>query len=255
MNSQQWLHYYENNRLNRSEPKWNMPSALDKKMQRALAQSLSHFQLGETGGGTFLIAQVRSQLPDDVAYHRALELFVAEENEHARLLERLVIRFGGRTIRRHWTHTLFRFIRHALGFKFEIQLLVIAELVGTAYYRLLRLRTRDAVLDEVCDLILQDEARHVDFHADWFGAFQSRLLPIQRSAWNFQFQLLFTAAAEVAWADHKACLMLSGTNRQEFSGEARRECIRFLQRLGERAVHAANRLPVETVDLGSATSA
>jgi len=233
MNSQQWLSYYENNRQNRPEPKWNMPSALDSTMQRALAHSLSHFQLGETGEGTFLISQVRAQLPEDVAYHRALELFIAEENEHARLLERLVIRFGGRTIRQHWTHVMFRLFRHALGFKFEIQVLVIAELVGTAYYRLLRLRTRDSVLEEVCDLILQDEAKHVDFHSDWFGAFQSQLLPIQRAAWNLQFQILFSAAARVAWIDHKTCLMLTGADDLEFFREARRECIRFLRRLAE----------------------
>lgn len=241
MNSQQWLSYYEGNRLNRSEPKWNMPSALDSQMQRALAHSLSHFQLGESGDGTFLIGQVRAQLPDDVAYHRALHLFVVEENQHARLLERLVVRFGGRTIRRHWTHYLFRSFRHALGFKFEIQVLVIAELVGTAYYRLLRLRTRDSVLEETCDLILQDEAKHVEFHADWFGAFQSQLLPLERAAWNFQFQLLFTVVAQVAWIDHKACLILTGANRREFFREARRECIRFLQRLDQANVAEAVR--------------
>ena len=255
MNSQQWLRYYENNRLNRAEPKWNMPSTLDSKMQQAFAQSLSHFQLGETGEGAFLIGQVRAQLPDDVAYHRALELFIAEENEHARLLKRLVIRLGGRIIRRHWTHSLFRLFRHALGFKFEIQVLVIAELVGTAYYRLLRLRTRDPVLEESCDLILRDEAMHVDFHADWFGVFQSQLLPIERAAWNLQFQLLFTAAAQVAWVDHKACLILAGANRREFFREARRACIRFLQRLGQCAVGGGNPLPVQTSAWGSARSA
>jgi hypothetical protein len=133
MNPQQWLTYYQNNRTNRPEPKWNMPSPLDWKAQQVLARSLSHFQLGETGKGTFLIAQARAQLPEEAAYHEALRLFVAEEGEHARLLERLVSRFGGKTVHRHWTHTLFRFIRHALGFKFEIQLLVTAELVGTAF--------------------------------------------------------------------------------------------------------------------------
>jgi hypothetical protein len=255
MNSQQWLTYYQNNRTNRPEPKWNIPSPLDSKMQRALAHSLSHFQLGETGEGTFLIAHVRAQVPDDVAYHQALELFIAEENEHARLLKRLVTRFGGNTIRRHWTHALFRLVRHALGFKFEIQLLVIAELVGTAYYRLLHLRTRDPVLEEACALILQDEAQHIDFHADWFGAFQSQLLPIERASWSLQFQILFAVAARVAWIDHKACLLVTGANRRKFFHEARRECIRFLQRLGQCAAGGGNRLLVQTSALGSATSA
>jgi hypothetical protein len=233
MNSHRWLKYYQLNRQDRPEPKWNMPSPLDSTVQRVLARSLSHFQLGETGGGTFLLANAQAELPDDAAYYEALRLFVAEEGEHARLLTRMVHRFGGVTIRCHWTHTVFRLVRRALGFKFEIQLLVIAELVGTAYYRLLQARTRDPILEEMCALILKDEAQHVDFHADWFGAFQSQLLPIERATWNLQFQILFRAAAEVAWIDHKACLLIMGANRREFFREARRECIRFLKQLEE----------------------
>jgi hypothetical protein len=145
MNSLHWLNYYQRNKENRPEPKWNLPSPLPRGMQALLAQSLSHFQLGETGEGKVLIAQAQAQLPEDLIYHEALRLFVAEEQEHARLLARLVQRLGGRIIRNHWTHSLFRLFRHALGFKFEIQLLVIAELVGTAYYRLLHARTRDPV--------------------------------------------------------------------------------------------------------------
>jgi hypothetical protein len=239
MNSQDWLAYYQENKQNRPEPKWNLPSSLDAWKQRILAHSLSHFQLGETGEGRFLIAEARAQVPDDVAYHQALELFVAEEGEHARLLERLVLRFGGHTIQRHWTHALFRLVRHAIGFKFEIQLLVIAELVGAAYYRLLRARTRDSVLDETCTLLLSDEARHIEFHADWLGDFLSRLLPLEGAAWRAQFQILFALAARVAWLDHCACLCASGSNRREFFSEARRECIRFLRQLERNASQQA----------------
>jgi hypothetical protein len=245
MNSLNWVRYYEQNKSNRPEPKWGLPSPLDLTAERILARSLSHFQLGETGEGKFLIAQARAQLPDDVAYHQALELFVAEEGEHARLLKRLVTRFHGKTIRHHWTHTLFRLVRRALGFKFEIQLLVTAELVGTAYYRILQARMCDPVLEEMCDLILKDEAQHVDFHADWFGDYQSRLLPLEREIWNAQFQLLFTAATAVAWVDHRECLKGTGASRAQFFWEARRECIRFLKRLSENAAEYANRLTVK----------
>src|SRR4051794_10586328 len=108
MNSHQWLDYYKQNRQNRPEPKWNSPCALEPGLQRVLAKSLSHFQLGETGGGTYLIDQACKQVSDDPTYVDALHYFVAEEGEHARLLECLVLRFGGATIRRHWTHELFR---------------------------------------------------------------------------------------------------------------------------------------------------
>jgi hypothetical protein len=214
-----------------------------------LAHSLSHFQLGETGEGKFLIAHVRAQVPDDIAYHEALELFVAEENEHARLLERLVWRFGGETIQRHWTQLLFRLIRHAFGFKFEIQALVMAELIGTAYYRLLHLRARDAVLEDTCALILKDEARHLEFHADWLGDFQSRLLPLERVLWNTQFQILFAGAVQVAWFDHCHSLCATGANRREFFGEARRECIRFLRQLESNATARTAEMTRRTVAL------
>ena len=171
------------------------------------------------------------QVSDDPVYLDALQFFIAEEGEHARLLERLVIRFGGATISRHWTHGLFRLIRHALGFRFEIQVLLIAELVGTAYYRLIRARTTDSVLDDTCGLLLRDEAQHVEFHIQWLGSFLSRLLPLEVSVWRTQFQALFSAAALVAWTDHGEALIASGSNRQEFFRDARLECVRFLHRL------------------------
>ena len=231
MNSQYWLAYYQQNRINRPEPKWNSPSPLDVCTQRVLGRSLSHFQLGETGEGTFLLDGACKEVSDDAVYLEALQLFIAEEGEHARLLERLVLRFGGTTIRRHWTHTLFRLVRHGLGFRFEIQVLVIAELVGSAYYRLLKARTRDSVLDDTCGLLLRDEAQHVEFHAQWLGEFLSRLLPLEAGAWRTQFQALFSVAATVAWIDHRDALLAVGATRQEFFGQARLECIRFLHQL------------------------
>lgn len=231
MNSQYWLNYYQQNRNNRPEPKWNLPSSLSPEVQKALARSLSHFQLGETGGGTYLMGRACQQVSDDRVYLDALQFFIAEEGEHARLLERLVIRFGGSTVRRHWTHGLFRLIRHALGFRFEIQVLLIAELVGTAYYRLIRARTSDPVLDDTCALLLRDEAQHVEFHVHWLGSFLSTLLPLEVSMWRTQFQALFSGAAMVAWIDHREALVASGSNRREFLRQARQECIRFLHQL------------------------
>lgn len=231
MNSRAWLSYYQRNPHTWTDPEWHLPSPLDQKIKGALALSLSHFQLGESGEGNFLFAQAKAQSPEDEAYHQALELFIAEEQAHARLLEQLVCRFGGNVIKRHWTHALFRLVRRAFGLNFELQVLVIAELVGTAYYRLLYARARDPVLTAVCDRILRDEARHIDFHAEWLGDFQLRLLPLERAVWSAQFQILFGVAAQVAWLDHRACLVATGANREEFFREARRECIHFLQQL------------------------
>lgn len=231
MNSTDWLNYYRQNSLNRTEPEWHVPCPLAVLTQRALARSVSHFQLGESGEGNFLLACASREAPDDAAYHEALKLFVAEEQEHARLLTHLVHRFGGQKIQRHWTHSLFRFVRRALGLNFELQVLVIAELVGTAYYRLLRACAHDPVLQQVCDQILRDETGHVYFHADWLGTSQLCFLPLERQPWRARFKILFALAARIAWLDHRDCLQSIGANHRAFFREARRECTLFLFRL------------------------
>ncbi len=233
MNSLVWLRYFENNRRNFIAPEWEAPSPLPKELRVRLARSLSHFQLGESGGGQHLFGKAARQVASDEAYRRALELFVAEEAEHARLLRGLVERFGGNVIRRHWTHLLFRSLRRALGLNFEIQVLLIAELIGTAYYRMLERRARDPLLDQVCARILADEAQHVAFHLERLRDIHAALLPVERAAWCLQFQVLFSGALLVAWTDHRDALGAIGTSRLEFFHEARSECIRFLDALGQ----------------------
>lgn len=246
MNSKEWLCYFEQNRTNRPEPLWHFVSPLDAVAQKTLCRSLSHFQLGESGEGRNLLQQAREQAPDDPNYAAALALFIEEEKEHARLLERLVRRFGGEPIRRHWTHAVFRLARRALGLNFELQVLVIAEIVGTAYYRMLQLRSRDPVLDQVCLLLLRDEARHIEFHVHWLRAVQARWLPAEREAWSLQFQALFTAAANVAWFDHRAALKSTGGSKREFFTIARGECIQFLAHLSAPPMMASSLVAAAT---------
>lgn len=234
MNSSAWLQYFETNRLNRPEPDWSLPFPEDARTAAKLAASFSHFQLGETGGGTFLLRGAQTRYADDPDYAAALSLFIAEEHEHARLLARLVERFGGSLIRKHWTHFLFRLVRQALGVRFEVQILVIAELVGTAYYRVLGRRVRDRIVEQVCELLLRDEAQHIAFHLDRFATDQEHWLPIEQALWAAQFQALFLAAAHIAWIDHRPALESVGATAREFFTEARAEAVAFISRLSPR---------------------
>jgi hypothetical protein len=228
MNSSAWLQYYQQNCLNRPEPQWRLPPPEDSHALRALARSLAHFQLGESGDGTNLLRHAHRTHADDPAYCEALAFYVQAEQSHALLLEKLVARYRGRPVTSHWTHSLFRCVRRALGIGFEIQVLVIAELIGTGYYRLLGRLGSDPVLREVCDLLLRDEAQHVAFHAERLATDQAAWLPIERALWVVQFQMLFLAAVQVAWMDHGAALRALGAQRWEFLHEARSECIHFL---------------------------
>jgi hypothetical protein len=243
--AQAWEEYFLANRANRpAEPDWSIAPTAAGPLAKRLARSLAHFQLGESGDGSFLLEQAALDARS-APLTRALALFIAEEHEHARLLAKLVERFGGKLTRRHWTHSLFRRIRHASGLEFELSVLVIAEMVGTAYYRLLRKKTTDPVLRDVCRIVLRDEARHVEFHIDHLGARQAQRLPLSLSALDTRFQMLYAAAAHVAWLDHGACLSALGVCRREFFDHARAECVRFLRGLAQRRdLPAGTRAPL-----------
>ena len=225
--SSAWLGHFEGNRLQRPEPDWARPTPFPAPIRAPLARSLAHFQLGENGEGATLLASARRTWPDDPDYVAALGLFVAEEQEHARLLERLVARYGGRLVTSHWTHRCFRTLRRALGLGFEIQTLVIAEIIGMAYYRLLR-STGDPVLRQVCELMLRDEAPHLRFHADRVVVAQLAWSPARRALWTLQFGLLFRAAVTAAWLDHRSGLRAVGVSRRLFRTEARAEARSWL---------------------------
>jgi hypothetical protein len=225
--SSKWLRHYQINRLNRPEPDWNLPCSLPEGLRRDLATSLSHFQLGETGGGTFLFKQASPQVdPDDL---ESLQLFVKEEAEHAQSLACLVQRLGGQLVKRHWTHRLFKLARRAGGFHFEIQMLLTAELVGTAYYEIVNEGAQDGPVRETMGLMLRDEASHVAFHLDRLKACWRDWLPLERTAWELQFQLLILGALRAAWLDHGRCLRKLGFRWEDFQRRARRHTIGFLE--------------------------
>jgi hypothetical protein len=243
MNSTSWRHYYELNRMNRIEPDWAAPCKLPVDLQRHLAISLSHFQLGESGGGSNLLRGAsKASDPDDLV---ALELFVREEREHARLLAGMVRRVGGSLIDRHWTHGAFRLVRRAGGFQFEIQVLLTAEIVGTAYYELVKAVVDDPALQAALGLMLKDEAGHVAFHLDRLRIKWSEYLPMERAVWAFQFQLLLLVAMRAAWLDHGACLRALGHTWDDFSQHARKVAIQFLDGLEAQNATCRGCVPVK----------
>lgn len=238
MNSSSWRTYYESNRLNRTEPEWNSLCLLTEDVRKELAVSLSHFQLGETGGGTFLLREAsRESDAEDLA---ALGLFVQEEKEHARLLACMVQRLGGKLVQKHWTHRIFKLARRAGGFRFEIQMLLTAEIVGTAYYEMVKAGTDDVPLNAALGLMLRDEASHVAFHLDRLRLQWRTYLPLERAFWSLQFQVLVLMALRVAWLDHGSCLRALGYTRHDFIERARHVAIQFLDGLETQAANCRN---------------
>jgi hypothetical protein len=206
MNSAEWRAYYRQNRLDRLPVAWDAPVGA---VARAVRVSVARFQLGESSEGRRLRAL--AWRTGDAAYAEAIELFIREEQEHARLLGTVLDRWEARQLRRHWSDWLFRRCRHLLGFYEEIAVLLMAEIVALKYYSVLWNGTRDAAVQRVCEQMLHDEKFHVRFHCEYlhhrFGG--------RRWAGRLLTAMFAGASAVVAW-NHRAALVALGSSAEDF---------------------------------------
>jgi hypothetical protein len=253
LNYAKWIAHFERNRLYRSEPDWSAPVSVPQPALAPLVRSLEQFRLGDGGGPASLIAHDPERFRDQTDEMRAIvDLWFAEEAEHSRLLGCAVDRFGGRHITSHWSFTAFCLCRRALGVRFELQVLLLTELVSTAYYRVLLGHSPDAPLAAMCGLILRDEAGHVAFHRDRLAAAGRSPLGLRGALWQGQFWLCGHAAATMLWMNHGRCLTAIGGSRAEYFQEVRWELHRFIASLcgaGEPVIRARRSLPQQRKQL------
>jgi hypothetical protein len=252
MNAHRWIQYFENHVHHHAAERyeWGSPAPdVWRHDVAALAASLAIFQLGESGGGTRLRRYAQALTLTDPAfagYERAVELFVREEQGHAALLQRMVVRLGGRLLEKQWSNSLFRYVRNTLGLEFNIQILLSAELIARGYYGLLARHAPDAVIRATCLRITRDEAAHIAFHIDFF---RDRLAawPAWRSLlWRTQFKALFRIAGAVVWWDHGPALRACGISKRQFHEKTNRAAQAFLGSIATVRLSEAKRALLDT---------
>jgi hypothetical protein len=228
LNGAKWIRHFMANRENRPEPEWDLPIRLQPEIVKKLLPSIEQFQLGDGGGPASLIARDAARYRDSSKETRTLvDLWFEEEREHSRLLGEAVRRFGGTEIKSHWSFTAFCACRRIIGVRAELQILLLTELVSTAYYRVLQRHVDDQPLKAMCSLILRDEAGHVAFHRDRLaGEARERGL-----LWVLQFWVFGYAAATMLWINHGPCLYPLGARQSEYFHEVRFQISRFVRRL------------------------
>ncbi|HEX5271837.1 MAG TPA: ferritin-like domain-containing protein [Gemmataceae bacterium] len=227
-----WAAHFRSNKENRPEPDWAAPVTLPAAVIAPLVRSLEQFQLGDGGGPAYLIARDRERFLAAAEGTRDLvDLWFAEEREHARLLGGAVDRFGGRRIGGHWSFSAFCLVRTWLGVRFELTVLLLTEIVSTVYYRLLLRHGEDPALRSLCRLIMRDEIGHVSFHRDRLARQARAGLSGFGRLWAVQFRLLGLAAATVLWLSHAPGLTALGATRREFYRDIGRELSAFIARL------------------------
>ncbi|MFJ4644675.1 ferritin-like domain-containing protein [Streptomyces bobili] len=208
-----WARRFEDERERRharGDPDWERGATL----HPAVWSGIQRFQVGEDGDGANLVAKAdRAADPD---YARAVRLFVAEEQNHARLLALLLAAGGTPTLSGHWSDTVFVRLRRLMGLRLELLVLMIAEVVALRYYRALRDGTDDALTSDVAGRILADEQRHVPFHCERLHASLAELPRPARRPVMASWRLLLLAVSLVVATDHGPGLRRLGLGRRRF---------------------------------------
>lgn len=211
-----WIQNFEaarDDRARQGDPDWSRGARLP----AALVRSVQRFQVGEDGDGGELLA--KAARAGDPTYTAAARLFIAEEQNHARVLAHVLAAAGAETLGAHWSDAAFVRLRRLLGLRMELLVLLVAEVVALRYYRALRDGAPDPLLAEVAGRILDDERRHVPFHCRRLREGFARLPRPARRAVTTAWRALLAGAAVVVAADHGAALRRCGVTRRAFVRE------------------------------------
>lgn len=203
-NAADWLAYFTHNRAHRMPIPWERGVHVGFFLRKPLTHSLQRFQIGESGDGRHL--KRHAARTGDATYAAAVELFIAEEQEHSRLLAQVLYGMNAELLDGHWSDVAFMLVRHVSGLHAEILTLLIAEIIAKRYYRALAEGVDDPVAHAIFAQIVHDEQGHVAFHVDRLHADFSPLPRPVRAAIRFGWKAAFHLVSLIVLFDHRAIL-------------------------------------------------
>jgi hypothetical protein len=209
-----WLEYFKFNGTHRHEIPWKIPMEVEPKLRVPLIRSLQRFQVGESGEGKHLRKQVATT--NDPIYEATIDLFIKEEQEHARLMAEILKRLNAPLLQSHWSDACFVLLRRLFGLNQELLVLLVPEIIAKRYFRALRDGVGNKVLKAVFAQILHDEEGHLAFHIDYLQRAFASLTLTQRILVRVLWRAVFRAACVVVILDHSAVLRAVRVSPQEF---------------------------------------
>jgi hypothetical protein len=207
-----WLNHFEYHAEQARGVPGGCHGTLRPEERRLIARSIAVFQLGEQsdGGGLLRAACRFAAAHGDDLLPRITELFIREEQRHARLLREFMDEHGIRAGCHHWTDAIFRRVRRLAGFELYLHVLIIAELIGNVYYRALEAATGCQRLKVLCRTLLADELAHVGYESELILELRARKSPVLRGLIRLAHRAFFCGAACAVWTSHRAVLRQAG---------------------------------------------
>jgi hypothetical protein len=226
-----WLAHF---RAQAAHPR-RIPTTLDDTLtvreRRLIAASIATFQLGESSDGAQLRRAVRGHglAPEDESLVEIVDLFIAEEQRHARLLGEFMQDHEIAARRHAATDRAFRILRRQGGLETYLRTLVTAEIIGIVYYRALDVVTDCRRLQILCRTLVADELAHVAFESQLLLAMRSRRPALSRLLTGAWEHCLLNAAALVVWATHRRVLTSAGYGPLLFLRDCRNQHAFYLK--------------------------
>lgn len=210
--SERWCDYFRSNANELLPIPWDQGVRLTDRQRNAISSSVAEFQLGESSEGkTFArMAREYAERSGDAEYILAHGLFVAEEHRHARDLGRVMDLAGIPRVSKTAADGIFRRLRKLAGLEMSIAVLVTAEIIAEVYYDALMRCTDSLVLRTLCQQILRDEVKHVEFQTQRLAIMRQSRSRLPLAVTHLVHVVFMAATCNVVWLKHRRVLRGGG---------------------------------------------
>lgn len=201
MTFKDWTAYFKRNANHYQHFHWDEDDIITPTEKTAITASIQKFQRGENSEGKHLFKHAQSWDNDD--YLETITLFIKEEQQHAKILAKLMDRHDIPKLKQgDWVDGAFRWMRNLAGLELSITVLVTAELVAAVYYQALRDATGSSNLKRICERILQDEETHINFQAFALRHFHAKRYWLFNKMVNYMHWTLLLGTSILVWLYH-----------------------------------------------------
>ncbi len=210
--SRGWCAYFQRNARSLLPLPWSSGASLTAAEKAAVAASLQEFQRGESSEGRNLMRRAADYAAraGDPFYPAAMELFIREEQRHARDLGRFLESAGIPLLQSTRLDRVFRWLRRLAGLELMLTVLLIAETIGMVYYQAIRRATGSRLLRRLCEQLLRDEVHHLRFHTERLAILRRHRVRWRQRLARLGHATLFRGACLVVWLKHRAALRSGG---------------------------------------------
>ncbi|MCE9591929.1 MAG: hypothetical protein K8S99_15575 [Planctomycetes bacterium] len=232
--SRYWLCHFLNSRHERGRIDWSSPAPTAPPEAPGDSQSIRHLAgdiLAGCVGTAALAVRVAQRYPEDPAFVQSVRLMVKERMYHANLMgrvrERLQTGSRSTTGPRGWVASM-----AALpGVRFELSLLLLADLLDTAVLRRVETTVGDPAVRQAVQTVLRERRGHALFNAERLTLELAELNFVRRNLRRLRLRMMF--ATGLAWTVARSGRLLGacGVGRRAFAAEAWRGFSDVLERI------------------------